>query len=391
MLCLLSVSAPRSSLAAGTLSPPMPTGSRSVTYSKVGYAPNTQTAPDTSVVINELLAHSDPPFEDAIELYNDSNQAVSIGGWFLSDIANQPKKFRIPAGTVLAPFGYAVFYEYQFDPTPGRPPSFGLSEHGDEIYLFAASPTGDLTGYTTSARFEASGTNLSVGRTATSTGVDFTQLSAPTFGVSNPTSIRHFRTGKGAANSRPRFGPILINEVMYHPAEAVDEYVELLNTSTVAVPLHDPFVPTHTWRIKDGITYRFPGNTVLPGGGYLLVVPIEPSQFRDRYDIPLSVQIFGPYDGNLSNSGESIELAKPDEEDYGFVPYVMVDHVKYGDDTPWPVPPDGGGSSLERVSPLAYGNDPANWASSQDGGTPGYPNSAQYPERMRYLPLLTHP
>jgi hypothetical protein len=75
----------------------------------------------------------------------------------------------------------------------------------------------------------------------------------------------------------------------------------------------------------------------------------------------------------------------------GHVPYVTADHVQYDDDAPWPARPDGGGPSLERISPLAYGNEPANWASSQDGGTPGRLNSTHRSQQARYLPLLTRP
>ena len=38
-----------------------------------------------NVVINEFLAHTDPPDEDFIELYNHSNQSVNLSGCFLSD------------------------------------------------------------------------------------------------------------------------------------------------------------------------------------------------------------------------------------------------------------------------------------------------------------------
>ena len=343
-----------------------------------------------SIVINEVLSHSDPPFEDAIELYNPSNQVVPIGGWFLSDEASRLKKFRIPDGTAIQPHGYAAFYEYQFNPAPGVPPSFGLSAYGDDVFLSSANPDGNLTGYTTHVRFKTTDTNFPVGRFRTSTGVDFTTLFRPTFGITNPSSVQQFRTGTGAANASAKFGPIVINELMYHPAATADEYVELLNVSTTAVPLYDPLFTSNTWRVTEGISYTFPINTVVPAGGYLLLVPIEPAVFRTRYGIPPGIPIFGPYQGNLNNAGEPVEIAMPDEEDRGFVPYFAVDTVVYDDEAPWPTQPDEGGPSLERIHALAYSNEPSNWAASRNNGTPGRRNSTTpVMTRGLYLPVVT--
>ncbi|MBE0534281.1 MAG: lamin tail domain-containing protein, partial [Phycisphaerae bacterium] len=64
-----------------------------------------------AVVINELLAHSHAAQPDWVELHNTTGEAIDIGGWFLSDSKNDYMKFRIADNTILAPYGYAVFYE----------------------------------------------------------------------------------------------------------------------------------------------------------------------------------------------------------------------------------------------------------------------------------------
>jgi hypothetical protein len=46
------------------------------------------------VLINEVMTHTDLPAIDWIELFNPNAFAVDIGGWFLSDDAPVPKKFR---------------------------------------------------------------------------------------------------------------------------------------------------------------------------------------------------------------------------------------------------------------------------------------------------------
>ena len=63
--------------------------------------------PLTSVVINEVLTHTDPPLEDAIELANLTAVPVNIGGWYLSDSQSQLQKFRIPDGTVIPAGGFS--------------------------------------------------------------------------------------------------------------------------------------------------------------------------------------------------------------------------------------------------------------------------------------------
>jgi hypothetical protein len=58
------------------------------------------------------------------------------------------------------------------------------------------------------------------------------------------------------------------------------------------------------------------------------------------------------------------------------VPYIEVDSVRYSDGSalptdPWPTSPDGSGPSVARINSGAYGNDAANWAAEQTGGSPG--------------------
>ena len=70
--------------------------------------------PVNNIIINEVLAHADYPLYDSIELYNTTNAAVDISGWYLSDTSGDLKKYRIPNGTVLGPYEYRVFTEEQF-------------------------------------------------------------------------------------------------------------------------------------------------------------------------------------------------------------------------------------------------------------------------------------
>lgn len=91
---------------------------------------------------------------------------------------------------------------------------------------------------------------------------------------------------------------VVFNEVHYHPAdrEPLFEWVELHNQMAVSMDLSG-------WRLAGGITYLFPRGTVLQGGAQL-VVAANPAALLE-----LGVtNVVGPFQGRLSNSGETLEL-----------------------------------------------------------------------------------
>jgi hypothetical protein len=101
----------------------------------------------------------------------------------------------------------------------------------------------------------------------------------------------------------------------------------------------------------------------------LLVVATNPPDFRAKYSVPTNIQIFGPYAGQLQDSGENVELQAPDNPNTNGVPYVVMDAVRYNDQTPWPPAADGSGMSLQRGPAAGYGNEPTNWTAAAP--TPG--------------------
>jgi hypothetical protein len=141
--------------------------------------------------------------------------------------------------------------------------------------------------------------------------------------------------------------------------------------------LFDPNARTNTWRLRGGVDFDFPTNLTLQANGHLVVVGFDPilrpgdlGAFRAAYGLGPEVQIFGPYDGRLENTGESVRLLKPDPPQtlpgpgFGMVPYVLVDEVAYANVAPWPADASATGRSIERVTGGAYGNDPLNWRSA---------------------------
>jgi spore coat protein CotH len=317
-----------------------------------------------SVVINEVLAHAHADASDWIELHNTTDKPTNIGGWFLSDSDSNLTKYEIADGTVIPVGGYIVFYEGQHfgnSDAAGCHTPFALSENGDQVYLSSAQ-AGVLTGYQEVEDFDASETGVAFGRYCkTSTdNYNFVAMSENT---------------PGKANAYPKVGPIVINEIMYNPGSGNqnEEYIELFNISSEPVTLYR-YDKSEPWRFTDGIEFVFPSDPVstIPAGGYLLLVK-DLAAFAARYGAaPAGVQVLGPYDGQLQNGGEKLELSMPgDVDESGTRYYIRIDRLNYSDgfhpeDCPggvdlWPTEADGGGMSLSRKVPADYGNDVINW------------------------------
>ncbi|HEX2749126.1 MAG TPA: lamin tail domain-containing protein, partial [Verrucomicrobiales bacterium] len=139
---------------------------------------------------------------------------------------------------------------------------------------------------------------------------------------------------------------VTFNEIQYHPAGSDTEWIEFHN-------LHGVNVDMSGWKVSGGVDYTFAEGTVIPGHGFLLVAA-QPS------GLPGSL---GPWTGNLSNSGESVQLLNRDGR--------IMAEVDYSDSGDWPVGPDGSGTTLSRRVPGAQ-DGPSAWTSSNEiGGTPG--------------------
>ncbi|MCH7690987.1 MAG: class I SAM-dependent methyltransferase, partial [candidate division Zixibacteria bacterium] len=205
--------------------------------------------------------------------------------------------------------------------------------------------------YSAEEDFRASEREVTLGRYIKSNGAkDFVALVAPT---------------PRAANAAPVVGPVVIQELFYHPDDVnASEFVELRNITDQPVSLAG-------WYF-DGIRFTFPENASIEPDGLVIVVPVTPDEFRLERGLPETVIVFGPYLGKLDNAGESFKLFRPGEpEEGGLVPAFLIDRVTYDDKDPWPIEADGQGASLQRIAPDAFGNDPQNWVASVGGTTPG--------------------
>ncbi len=291
-----------------------------------------------SIVIGEIRAGA----SGFVELHNPTPAPVDVGGWFLTDDPALPAKTIIAQGATI-PAGGAVHFTTL---------AFTLEEAGGRVFLFATSATG-LTGYSHAWTYGATDGGMALGRVVDSTGQEaLVPLSAPT---------------PGLATATPQIGPVIINEIWYHPPSGYFEMIELRNVSAIPVNIAG-------WRL-DGFGVVFSGGTTIPANGLLLAVADDPVPFRARHSIPAGVPIVGPALGTLDDGGETISLQRPSAASAGA--FVTLESLRYNDKTPWPATADGSGPSLQRMSSATLALEPANWQGQ--GLTPGLQNAANQP------------
>ena len=190
---------------------------------------------------------------------------------------------------------------------------------------------------------------------------------------------------------------VVINEIFYHPPEdcLLAEFIELYNQGRESVDLSG-------WSFSRGVTFTFPAGTMMAPDSFLVVVQ-DIDTFRRTFplaDAPLA----GPYEGQLDNGGERITLKNARD--------VTIDDLRFSDQSPWPVKPDGLGASLELIHPSLNNEIAENWRAAGEFdtndlhlppltsdnifATPGLPNSHFSPDpppliqNVRHSPQTPH-
>ena len=316
-----------------------PAGDRSLWDQRTGWfashsasgSPGSDESPDYAVdaiIVNEVLSHTDflnPG--DWVEFYNTTSSPINIGGWYLLNSDSNLKKYQIAAGTMIPANGYITFNHHDNFGNPADPGShhrvFLPNEYGETVYLHVGlrrriHHVRRLRSRLTPATATRTGPILVCGRSFShfqcrplrprSTGgdVDFFSTSQTTY---------------NAANAAPRVGPVVINEINYHPVSGQTAYVELKNITANALDLYDPnnynpLAPSlRDMRGNSGAAASASASrkdATIPASGYALVVrtPIRrgiarnttfrhPFQFTDPISAPSTraatrLSCFGP-------------------------------------------------------------------------------------------------
>jgi len=150
---------------------------------------------------------------------------------------------------------------------------------------------------------------------------------------------------------------IAISEILYHPAQRIDdselEFVELYNSQPWPEDISG-------WRLSGDIAFTFAAGTSVPAQGYLVVARV-PADVQTEFGI---TDVAGPWTNNLPNDGGRVRLRKPSG--------AIVQEVNYNDRGAWPASADGAGHSLVLARPSYGEGDVRAWAASHSiGGSPG--------------------
>ena len=168
-----------------------------------------------------------------------------------------------------------------------------------------------------------------------------------------------FRHADGGRTARPflhRTG-LAFSEILYNPASRTDgrkvEFVELHNSNPY-------FENIGGYRLTGNISYTFPTNTIIPGGGFL-VIARAPGDVAAVYGIN---GVAGPYSGSLPGGKGTVRLRN--------LANAVLLEVNYDHEDGWPLAADGPGHSLVLARPSYGENNPQAWAASDRiGGSPG--------------------
>jgi hypothetical protein len=222
----------------------------------------TVTAPlaGNGVVINEILASNTTnatdeagDHDDWIELYNNNDFEVNLGGFYISDDKADPTKWQIPSGTLIPENGYLIIWADEEDEGPLHA-NFKISAGGESVLLMDASQN-----IVDSISFGQQVTDKGFARVPNGTGGFIIQDA--TYKASN--NIQHMTNG------------VVINEVLASnvagetdEAGDYEDWVELYNNNNFNVDLSG-FHLTDDGGVLD--KWTFPSGTTIAANGYLIV------------------------------------------------------------------------------------------------------------------------
>jgi len=296
---------------------------------------------------------------DWIELYNTTGTSISLDDWYISDDIDDLKKWAIPA-IDIAGNDFISFDELNDFHNPISS-GFGLNKAG-EVVILSYLPGSSDDRVVDFIRFKGQDNEVSLGRYPDG-GSDWLAMSM----------------SRDAANNHLILD-VVIDELMYHPLENNEEYVELYNPTTETIYLENSEGP---WKLDGAVDYTFTPDMSIPADSRLIIVGFDPIAERSRLNdfiaayntdsLTAGIQIIGPWTGSLSNSSERLSLEYPIAADQPGEPlcWVIVDEVIYADVAPWPETADGAGDGLQRIFSDQYhsGNNPSNWQAAVP--TPG--------------------
>ena len=251
-----------------------------------GAAPGPTNPPTGVVVLNEVMVHGidwtlgGQPRPGWLELYNAGTPAMDLGGLSLSDRLDAPRRWILPAGTIIGSHGFLLVKFDSLTPVSADNTGFDLSAKGDSVYLFDRPESGG--GVLDSVTFGVQAVNFSLGRIPSGTGG--WRLNTPTPAAPNLAAAlgdpAHLRINEWMA--APPTGNDWFE--LYNPDARPVELSGLQFTDELANPAKSPVPP---------LSYLGVGL----GAYQVFVADRQPGQGADHVDF------------QLSTGGEAIGLA----------------------------------------------------------------------------------
>jgi hypothetical protein len=325
--------------------------------------------PANVILINEVMYNPADNEPEWVELVNVSGQEINIKDWSISDVLTTPtKNFITNDDIILQPEEYLVIAkDTSFNSAHPEVTAkilfinfgtLGNTSDGIIIYDFR-------NGIIDSLFYRSSwggGKGLSLERIS---------LEEATNDSTNwTTSLSPKGSTPGAPNSIinvPDYSrnDLVINEIMFDPADDNCEFVEFLNLSGDSVNVGG-------WKIEDenGNDFKLSQYPIIvPNNSYFILA--ADSLIESKYNLVENVlrTIVGVSSLGLVNTGELILLKD--------VKGNVIDSVWYSDKWHNDNFVSTKNISLERINPNLGANDPNNWSSSVErvGATPGKQNS----------------
>ena len=219
----------------------------------------------SDVALNELMSANATVFPDAegeyhdyIEIANRGEQDISLEGYWLSDKAGKPNKWRFPAVTLPSGGVLAIHCsgEDRWDDPAHLHTSFKLSK-GESVYL--SQPDGKMIDLVTVPE-------LQTGQALSWTGEEGWSTALPP--TPNRPNTLEAVLALEAENSGKRAGNVFISEVMANPVSEKSDWLELYNDGSADVDVGG-------WGLSDKLSHprkwQFPAGTIIPAHGWLAV------------------------------------------------------------------------------------------------------------------------
>ncbi|MFZ6032217.1 MAG: lamin tail domain-containing protein [Melioribacter sp.] len=312
-----------------------------------------------ALVINEIMYNPSGNEPEWIEIFNATENEINLKNWVLSDIIPEPgRQIKVNEDIYITPFQYLVLCPegYNKYPEGAVPLSEFLLLNNAEDGVVIYDPYGnDIDSvYYKSGWGGKRGISLEKISPYVD-GSDSANWSLSLSPAGSTPSAENSIVNLPAIENRQ----IVINEILYDPAESNSEFIELFNNSDENLQVGGLSIEGHN-------DFRFVNElTVISPGEYFLLA--NDSALIDYYGT--EAKLFVDKSFSLPNEGAVIKLV----DFYGN----LIDSLRYNPEWHSPLINNTKNKSLERINPFISSTDENNWSTSVNsrGVTPGRENS----------------